>query len=180
MNKMDTILLVALASFLGFVLFRFILMLRKAEEYDQLQRQIQKEREEFLASFSNTAFNDFSSLEFKIGQYSHCHPYPRKNHKGWVYTLHLTRTDAEDVATIVHEITEWTVGRVIEKLLDLKKPLYLQRKQENNFWISGKKQKYVLEHVITTLSELDRITKEKLTEHLAAEDVQTWLQAQNT
>ncbi|MEM2917484.1 MAG: hypothetical protein QXN63_03920, partial [Candidatus Bathyarchaeia archaeon] len=59
-------------------------------------------------------------------------------------------------------------------------PLYLQRKQENNFWISGKKQKYVLEHVITTLSELDATAKEKLTERLAAEDIKTWLHIQNT
>ncbi|MEM2975092.1 MAG: hypothetical protein QW821_01550 [Candidatus Bathyarchaeia archaeon] len=177
---MDTILLIALASFLGFVLFRFIIMLRRAEKYSQHQKQAQKEKEEFLATFGDTPFNDFSSLEFKIGQYSHCHPFPRKNHDGWVYTLYFTRRDAEDVATIVHEITEWTIGRVIEKLLNLKKPLYLQRKQENNFWISGKKQKYVLEHVITTLSELDATAKEKLTERLAAEDIKTWLHIQNT
>jgi len=177
---MDTIFLIAMASFIGFILFRFMIMLKKAEQFSRHQKQVLREQKEFLATFGETAFNDFSSLDFKIGQYSHCHPFPRKSQTGWVYTLYFTRTDAEDTATIIHEITEWTIGRVIEKLLDLKKPLYLQRKHEDKFWISGKKQKYVLEHVITTLGELDETTKKKLAERLATEDIQKWLCLETT
>jgi hypothetical protein len=88
--------------------------------------------------------------------------------------VYLAKADFEDIDTIVHEITECTVGRMIERLLQLKKPLYLLRKQENKFWIDGKQQKYLVEHILTTLGELDSISAEKLGERVAAEDIEKW------
>jgi len=88
----------------------------------------------------------------------------------------LTRSDVEDIATIAHELIEWTIGRLIERLLNLEAPLFLQRKQEDKFWMHGKKQKYVLEHVLTTLGEAADVTNSKLMERIAKEDVKVWFE----
>lgn len=88
--------------------------------------------------------------------------------------MYFVRSEAEDIDTIVHEITECTVGRLIEKLLQLKKPLYMIRKQEDKFWLSGQQQKYLPEHLVTTFSELGNITREKLQERMALQDIEKW------
>jgi hypothetical protein len=109
-----------------------------------------------------------------LWSFSHVGPFPAKSNDEWVYTIFLTEQDSEDIGTIVHEITECTVGRLIERLLPLKRPLYLIRKQDNKFWLSGQQQKYLPEHIVATLSELDNIPKERLEERIAPQDIQTW------
>ncbi|HVP93031.1 MAG TPA: hypothetical protein VMS94_04745 [Acidobacteriota bacterium] len=132
------------------------------------------ERELFLTTFDPSKFTDFDLLSFQAGSFSHIGPFPSKRDGEWYFMVYLAKTDFEDIATIVHEITEYTVGRMIERLLQLKKPLYLLRKQENKFWINGKRQKYLVEHILTTFSELDNISVERLGERVAAEDIENW------
>jgi hypothetical protein len=43
-------------------------------------------------------------------------------------------------------------------MLKLEKPLYLQRKENNKFWVHGRKQRYLLEHIMVTLGEVDDLT----------------------
>jgi hypothetical protein len=64
---------------------------------------------------------------------------------------------------------------VIEKLLNLEKPLYLQRKEDDKFWLHGKRQKYLVEHVMATLGEADSLTHDKLKERLGKEEIEAWL-----
>ena len=175
--EMDTRLIILIALAVTLTLIRFLTLRRSRRRFNQLSMEINKEINEFLANFRPSTFEDFSALDFKLGAYSHCAPFPRKDVDGeLIYSIYLSRHDAEDVATITHELTGWTIGRLIEKLLDLNKPLYLQRKQEDKFWIHGTKQKYVLEHVLTTFSETidtsDLISRERL----AKEDVKAWFE----
>jgi hypothetical protein len=116
---------------------------------------------EFLTAFKSMFFDDFSSLSFRSSQESLIEPFPVKEDGGWKYTICLSLQDTEDLVTITHEITEFTVGRPIERLLHLGKPLYLERK-EDRFWIRSNEGKYVLEHVVTTLSEVGYVETEKL------------------
>jgi hypothetical protein len=67
-------------------------------------------------------------------------------------------------------LTECTVGRLIERILNLKKPLYIERKESDKFWVHGKKGKYLLEHVVTTLSEIGKVENEKLRDRFSEED----------
>jgi hypothetical protein len=128
------------------------------------------EIEEFLKCFCPSFFTDFSFFEFEIDNESFIEPFPRKISGEWRYIIHLSHLEVEDLVVITHEITECTIGRLIEKLLCLDKPLYLKRKEENNFWVHGKHQKYLLEHVVATLSEIGHVENEKLKERFAKED----------
>ncbi len=94
---------------------------------------------------------------------------------GFVVLVYLNSSEFRDIVTISHEISECTVGRVIESLLNLEKPLYLLRKEDDRYWVRGKKQKYLVEHVMVTLGEIDTLTHEKLRERLNKEDAKTWL-----
>jgi hypothetical protein len=141
------------------------------EHYDQTWR----EQETFLKTFSVTPFDDFSAFDFKLGQFSCVSIFPKLVENEWRYSIFLSSAEAEDIVTIAHELSECTVGRVIERLLNLEKPLYLQRKENDKFWLHGKKQKYLVEHVIATFGEVDSLTHEKLRERLNKEDVKAWL-----
>lgn len=159
------------------VMTRYFMFRRRREHLERLSTKFEKDVSDFLATFNPSSFNDFSALDFKIGRFSLVAPFPSRGEGELRYTIYLEEFEADDVITIIHEIVECTIGRVIEKLVDLKKPLYLQRKQEDKFWIRGKKQKYGVEHVATTLSEALDVPHAKLKERLAKEDLNAWLDA---
>lgn len=138
--------------------------------YEALQEQ-----ETFLEAFNVSPFRDFSAFDFKLGRFSHVSPFPSKVGAEWRYGIFLSSSDVDDVGTVTHEISECTLGRVIERLLNLEKPLYLQRKEDDKFWVHGRKQKYLVEHVMTTLGEVDDLTREKLKQRLNREDANAWL-----
>jgi len=152
------------------------LLLRKTRKrlwkryYDDLQEQ-----EVFLKTFDVAYFDDFSSFDFRRGGFSHVSPFPKRIEGEWRYIIYLSRSEVEGIVTITHEISECTIGRVIEKLLKLKKPLYLQRKENGKFWVRGKRQKYLVEHVMATLGEVDDLTHKELRQRLSKEDLETWL-----
>ena len=152
----------------------FLLRLRYFIRYSKAKKSIEREQELFLATFDPSEFIDFDVFTFQVGSFSHISPFPAQKDGEWRYTIYLARLEVEDIGIIMHEITECTLGRAIEKLLDLKKPLYLQRKQEEKFWVSGQRQKYILEHLLTSLSEFDDLPKEKREERIAPEDIKTW------
>lgn len=172
---------------IGFVVFAVIVVFVGIVKYVMLQRRrgylrrlflkIEKDVSDFLATFNPSSFNDFSAFDFKIGRFSLVAPFPNRDWGEWRYIIYLNKFEAEDMITILHEIIECTIGRVIEKLLDLDKPLYLKRKQEDKFWILGKKQKYIIEHVMTTLCEAVDFDHKRLKERLAKEDFKAWLDA---
>jgi hypothetical protein len=139
-----------------------------------MKKKIQEERELFLANFDPSKFIDFDVFIFQVWSFSHVSPFPTKSDSEWRYVICLAKQEAEDIDTIMHEIMECTLGRVIEKLLSLKKPLYLLRKKEEKFWVSGQRQKYILEHLLATISEFHDISKEKQEERLALEDIEAW------
>lgn len=152
----------------------FFLRVRYVVQRSGMKKKVQQERELFLANFDPSKFTDFDMFNFNLWSFSHVGPFPAKSNGEWVYTIFLAKQDNEDIDTIVHEITECTVGRLIEKLLQLKKPLYLMRKQDNKFWLSGQRQNYLPEHLVATLSELDNIPREKLEERIALQDIEKW------
>jgi len=158
------------------LIVRRYLLLRKFHKklwkryYDDLQEQ-----EAFLKTFDAAYFDDFSSFDFRLGGFSHISPFPKRVEDEWRYIIYLSRSEIEDIITITHEISECTIGRVIEKLLRLKKPLYLQRKENDNFWVKGKRQKYLVEHVMATLGEIDDLTHKELRQRLSKEDLEAWL-----
>lgn len=118
---------------------------------------------------------DFSAFEFRLGGFSHVSPFPRRVDDEWRYVITLRGYEAEDIVTITHELSECTLGRVIERLLSLEKPLYLKRREEDRFLVHGKRQKYLVEHVMITLGEADNLTPKKLRERLNKEDAEAWL-----
>ncbi len=154
---------------------RYLLM-RKAQRrmWSRLSEEL-RERENFLEIFSVTSFDDFDAFDFIIGGFSHVSPFPAMVEGEWRYRIYLSRSEVGDIITIVHEIVECTVGRVIERLLNLEKPLYLQRKEDDKFWVQGKKRKYLVEHVMATLGEAEDLTQRKLRERLEKEDAEDWL-----
>jgi hypothetical protein len=81
----------------------------------QRYREALKERETFLKSFNVSSFDDFSAFDFKLGRFSHITPFPRLTESEWRYRVYLDGSEAEDIVTITHEISECTVGRVIER-----------------------------------------------------------------
>lgn len=177
----------ALAENLGFLALILIVTVVIAVHY-LLTRKTQgklwkvysealREQETFLKAFSSSPFEDFSLFDFRVGRFSFSYvsPFPKQVEGEWRYGICLGHSEAEDVSTITHEISECTIGRVIERLLNLETPLYLQRKEANRFWIHRKKQKYHVEHIMVTLGELDELTFEKLSERLNKEDIEAWL-----
>ena len=157
------------------VIMRYLLMRKTRGRLWRHFYEALQEREAFLRSFNTVAFNDFSAFDFRLGRFSHVSPLPKLVKGGWRYRIYLDSSDVEDVSTIAHEISECTIGRVIEGLLNLKKPLYLQRKEDDKFWVHGKKQRYLVEHVMATLGEADNLTPQKLRERLNKEDAEDWL-----
>lgn len=157
------------------VVVRYLLMRKTQRKLWERYYEVLHERRTFLKTFNVTPFDDFSAFDFRLGSFSHISPFPDLIEDGWRYGIYLSHSEAEDIVTINHEISECTVGRVIEKLLNLEKPLYLQRKEANKFWVNGKKQKYLVEHVMATLGEADDLTHEKLRERLNKEDAKSWL-----
>jgi hypothetical protein len=93
----------------------------------------------------------------------------------WRYRIYLSSSEVEDIVTVIHEISECTPGRTIERLLNLERPLYLLRRETDKFWVHGKKKKYLVEHVMATLGEVDDLTHRKLKQRLNKEDVKAWL-----
>lgn len=154
---------------------RYLLVRKTRRKLWKRYYEVLQEQETFLKTFNVTPFDDFSALDFRLGQFSHVSPFPRLVKGEWRYRIYLSASEAEDISTITHEISECTLGRVIEKLLNLKKPLYLQRKETDKFWVRGKKQKYLVEHVMTTLGETDDLTHKKLKQRLSKEDTKAWL-----
>jgi len=174
---MDSGLVILIVMAVALTLIRFLILKRSRKRLDQLSAEMDREIEEFLVGFKPSTFDDFSVLDFRVGVDSYCAPFPHKSSDGELrYSVYLSRREAEEVATIIHELTEWTIGRLIEKLLELYKPLYLQRKQEDRFWIHGTKQRYVLEHVVTTLSETHDASDNLLRERLGKEDIKAWFE----
>lgn len=154
---------------------RYLLLRRTRRRLLERYSEALQEQEAFLKAFDVTPFDDFSAFEFRFGRFSHVSPFPKMIEDKWMYSIYLSRSEGEDIATITHEISECTVGRVIERLLSLEKPLYLQRKEYGRFWVHGKKQRYLVEHVMTTLGEAEELPPEKLRERLNKEDARAWL-----
>ncbi|HML02060.1 MAG TPA: hypothetical protein VK487_01670 [Candidatus Bathyarchaeia archaeon] len=171
---MDLDTFVFLLSLIALFVALFLLRLRYFERYSKIKEKIQRDQELFLTTFDPSGFVDFDAFTFQVGSFSHVSPFPAQSDGEWRYTIYLASKEVEDTGTIVHELTECTLGRVIEKLLDLKKPLYLQRKQDEKFWVTGQRQKYILEHLLATISEFDDIPKEKQEERIAPEDIKIW------
>jgi hypothetical protein len=159
-------------------LFRYSMFRRRQEHVKKLSAEIEKDISDFLAAFNPATHNDFSALDFRIGQTSLVAPFPNRGAGEWRYTIYLEKFEVEDEITILHEIVECTIGRVIEKLLNLDKPLYLKRKEDDEFWIPGKRRKYVLEHVVTTLCEAVDVDHHELKDRLAKEDFAAWFNPQ--
>lgn len=157
------------------IMVRYLLVRKTRSKLWERYYEVLQEQEAFLKAFSVTPFDDFSSFDFRFGRFSHVSPYPRCVEGDWRYTIYLIGSEAEDTITITHEISECTLGRVVEKLLNLEKPLYLQRKVNDRFWIHGKKKKYLVEHVMATLGEVDDLTFNKLKQRLNREDTKAWL-----
>jgi len=158
---------------------RYLWIRRARKKTSELYVKALQEQETFLKTFILAPFSDFSLFNFYMGRFnfSYVSPFPESVEGGWRYRIVLTRSESEDIATINHEISECTVGRLIENLLNLEKPLYLQRKEHDKFWIHGKKQKYLLEHLVATLGEIDDLTNEELRKRIDNEDLKTWLKA---
>ena len=154
---------------------RYLLVRKTRRKFWKLYYEALEEREAFLEAFNVSPLNDFSAFDFKHGSFSHVSPFPSKVGGEWRYGIYLGSSESDDVVTITHEISECTVGRVIERLLNLEKPLYLQRKEADKFWVRGKKQKYLVEHVMATLGEVDDLTHKRLRERLNKEDANAWL-----
>lgn len=148
-------------------------LIRKARgKLRQRHDEVLQEQELFLSNFNAAPFDDFSAFEFKLGHFSHVSPFPTQVEGEWRYVINLTRSEVDDFVTVNHEICECTIGRIVERLLSLEKPLYLQRKENNRFWVHGKKQRYLVEHMLATLGEIDELTPEKLKERLDKEETE--------
>jgi len=132
------------------------------------------EQKLFLTTYDPSKFVDFDAFTFQVGSFSHVSPFPAQSGGEWRYRIYLARSDVDDFDTIVHELTECTLGRVVERLLDLRVPLYLQRKEEEKFWVTGQRQKYILEHLLATIGEFDDISKQKQEERIAPQDIIKW------
>lgn len=171
MDLLTTIFIVFLIATFAVI---FFLRLRYFVRYSAMKRKIETEQELFLTTFDPSKFVDFDTFNFQIGSFSHVSPFPTISDGEWRYTIYLANPEIEETDTIMHEITECTIGRVIEKLLELKKPLYLQRKLEEKFWVTGQQQKYILEHLLATFSEFDDIPREKQQERIAPKDIEKW------
>jgi len=158
---------------------RYVWIRRIRKKTSELYVKALQEQETFLKTFILAPFSDFSLFNFYLGRFnfSYVSPFPESVEGRWRYKIVLTRSESEDIATINHEILECTVGRLIENLLNLEKPLYLQRKEHDKFWINGKKQKYLLEHLVATLGEIDDLTTKELEKRIDKEDLKTWLKA---
>lgn len=154
---------------------RYLLVRKTRRKLLKRYYEALQEHETFLNTFDATPFNDFSEFDFRLGRFSHVTPFPKLVEGEWRYGICLSGSEAEDIATITHEISECTLGRVIEKLANLEKPLYLQRKETDRFWVYGKKQRYLVEHVMATLGEVNDLTYKNLMERLNKEDAKAWL-----
>lgn len=157
------------------ILARYLLVRKTRRQLWKDYYEAVQEQQAFVKTFNVTSFDDFSAFDFRPGRFSHVSPFPSRIENKWRYRIHLSCSEAEDVVTIIHEVCECTLGRVIEKLLELEKPLYLQRKEDDKFWVHGKKRKYLVEHVMATLGEGDALTQKKLMQRLDREDVKAWL-----
>lgn len=153
---------------IGMTLIRYLFYRRQRKIIHDADEKLR----EFIASFDPSFLTDFSLFNFKLGAESLISPFPRQDGTEWKYTVYLSRADLEDFVTITHELTECTLGRLIERLLCLKKPLYIERKESGKFWVHGKKGQYLLEHVVTTLSEIGQVDNEKLRERFSKEDLE--------
>jgi len=168
-------LVLLILIFAVMIIVRYSLLRKTRRKLWKRHYEALQEQETFLKAFNDTLFDDFSAFDFRLGRFSHVSPFPKLVEGGWRYRICLSRSEAEDIATIAHELSECTLGRVIEGLLNLEKPLYLQRKEDDKFWVRGKKQKYLVEHVMATLGEVDDLTHKKLMERLNKEDAKAWL-----
>lgn len=161
------------------IMVRYSLARKNQRELWKLYGEALKEHEAFLKAFSVSPFDDFSAFDFRLGRFSHVRPFPNLVEGEWRYGICLSSLEAEDIVTITHEISECTLGRIIERLANLEKPLYLQRKENDRFWVSGKKQRYLVEHVLATFGEVDNLTYKRLMERLNNEDAKAWLDRGN-
>jgi len=156
-------------------LVQYFFLRKQRRETRIRQQQIRQEQEIFMKTFNDPPFDDFSAFDFWSGRLSFVAPFPRLVENEWRYIISLSASDVEDFVTIAHELSECTIGRVIERLLELEKPLYLLRKEDDKFWIHGKQQKYLVEHVMATLGEVDSLIHERLRERLGKEELKEWL-----
>jgi len=155
------------------IVVRYLLLRKTRRRSRNRYIEASPEQEAFLNNFNVVPYDDFSAFDFMLGSFSHISPFPRLVEGEWRYTVYLTSSEVEDMITLSHEISECTLGRVIENQLNLKKPLYLQRIEDHKFWVHGKKQKYLIEHFIATLGEVDELTPEKLGERLHKEEIKS-------
>jgi len=175
---MSPIFVALVLTFAFVVTARYLYIRRTRTKFEKLHLEALEEQKAFLKSFSGSTFDYFSAFDFEVGMFSHVSPFPRRVSDQWRYRISLEGSEAEDVVTITHEISECTIGRLIEKLSNIEKPLYLYRKENDRFWVHGTKQKYLVEHVLATLGEVDDLTLEKLNERLNKEDAKAWLNLQ--
>ncbi len=154
---------------------RYLLVRKTRRKFLKLYHEDLEEQEAFLEAFNVSSFDDFSAFDFKHGNFSHVSPFPNRIEGEWRYRIYLSGSEIDDVVTITHEISECTLGRVIEKLVNLEKPLFLQRKEDNKFLVHGEKQRYLVEHVMATLGEVDDLTHEKLMQRLNKKDAEAWI-----
>jgi len=157
------------------IVVRYLLVRKTRRRLWKLYYEDLEEQEAFLEAFNVSSFNDFSAFDFNLGSFSHVSPFPKLIEGDWRYRIYLSGSEVEDIVTVTHEISECTLGRTIERLLNLESPLYLLRRETDKFWVHGKKQKYLIEHVMATLGEVDDLTHWKLKQRLNKEDVKAWL-----
>jgi hypothetical protein len=175
MPRINLGFVVLVLIFAVLVITRYLLLSKRERKLWRRYHETLQEREAFLRSFNARPFEDFSAFDFRLGRFSHVLPFPRFVEGEWRYRIYLDCSEAEDVVTITHEISECAVGRVIERLLRLEKPLYLLRKENGKFWVHGRRQRYLIEHVMVTLGEIGDLTPKKLRDRLNKEDAEIWL-----
>lgn len=159
--------------FVVVITVRYILVRKTQKKMWTNYYELLQEQEVFLNNFIATPFDDFGAFDFVLGRFSHVSPFPRLVEGTWRYTIYLTTSEAEDIITIAHEISECSLGRIIERLLDLKRPLFLLRKQGEKFSVRGKKQQYLVEHFVATLGEVEDLTPDKLRERLNKDEIES-------
>ena len=126
------------------IVVRYLLVRKTRRRLWKLYYEDLEEQKAFLEAFNVSFINYFNAFDFKLGSFSHVSLFPRLTEGDWRYRIYLSSSEVEDIVTVTHEISECTLGRIIERLLNLERSLYLLRKETDKFRVHGKKQKYLV------------------------------------
>jgi hypothetical protein len=91
-------------------LARYLLMGKTRRKMIQHYDQNWQEQETFLKTFNVSPFDDFSAFNFRLGHFSHVSPFPKLIEDEWRYIIFLGSSEADDIATITHELSECAIG----------------------------------------------------------------------